>query len=94
VVEAARVLKPQGKVLIVDFAPHELEFCRGELAHRRLGFADEEVRSWFEAAGLEPLAAESIDADPARGGGENLTVKLWLGAMAALPLGKRAREAA
>src|ERR1700721_2051565 len=94
VVEAARVLKPQGKVLIVDFAPHELEFCRSELAHRRLGFADEEVRSWFVAAGLKPLAAESIDADPARGRGENLTVKLWLGAMAALPVGKRAREAA
>ena len=94
VVEAARVLKPQGKVLIVDFAPHELEFCRSELAHRRLGFADEEVRSWFEAAGLKPIAAESIDADPAPGRSENLTVKLWLGAMAALPVGKRAREAA
>lgn len=94
VAEAARVLKPQGKVLIVDFAPHELEFCRGELAHRRLGFTDEEVRSWFESAGLKPLAAESIDAGPARGGAENLTVKLWLGAMAALPLGKRVKEAA
>ncbi len=94
VVEAARVLKPQGKVLIVDFARHELEFCRSELAHRRLGFADEEVRSWFEAAGLKPIAVESIDADPAPGRSENLTVKLWLGAMAALPVGRRAREAA
>ncbi|HEX4160790.1 MAG TPA: metalloregulator ArsR/SmtB family transcription factor [Rhizomicrobium sp.] len=90
VMEAARVLNPRGSVLIIDFAPHDLEFCRSELAHRRLGFSDEEVRSWFEAAGLKPSASQSITAD----GTEKLTVKLWLGAMAALPLAKRAREAA
>lgn len=89
VMEAARVLKPHGSVLIVDFAPHELEFCRSELAHRRLGFADDEVRSWFAAAGLKPLASRAIA--PQDSG--KLTVKLWLGAMAALPLSQRAKEA-
>jgi ubiquinone/menaquinone biosynthesis C-methylase UbiE/DNA-binding transcriptional ArsR family regulator len=88
VMEAARVLKPRGGVLIIDFAPHELEFCRSEFAHRRLGFSDEEVRSWFEAAGLKPSASQSIIAD----GSGKLTVKLWLGAMAALPVAKRAKE--
>ncbi len=43
VVEAARVLKPGGRVLIADFAPHELEFLRTDYAHRRLGFSDTEV---------------------------------------------------
>ena len=56
--EAMRVAKPGGRILIADFAPHELEFLREEHAHRRLGFADREVQSWFKAAGLKPLAAE------------------------------------
>ena len=37
--EAARVLSPGGRLLVVDFAPHDLEFLREEHAHRRLGFA-------------------------------------------------------
>ena len=36
--EAARVLAPGGRLLIVDFAPHDLEFLREEYAHDRLGF--------------------------------------------------------
>jgi ubiquinone/menaquinone biosynthesis C-methylase UbiE/DNA-binding transcriptional ArsR family regulator len=90
VIEAARVLNARGSVLIVDFAPHDLEFCRSELAHRRLGFADQEVQSWFAAAGLKPIASQSIAAE----GRGKLTVRLWLGAMAALPLAARAKEAA
>jgi len=90
VVEAARVLNPRGSVLIIDFAPHDLEFCRNELAHRRLGFSEEEVRNWFEAAGLKPSVSRAIAAS----GSGKLTVKLWLGAMASLPVGKRAKVAA
>jgi ubiquinone/menaquinone biosynthesis C-methylase UbiE/DNA-binding transcriptional ArsR family regulator len=90
VVEAARVLRPKGNVLIVDFAPHDVEFCRSELAHRRLGFADEEVRGWFEAAGLKQALMRSVAA----GQSGKLTVKLWLGAKTAIPAGARARAAA
>ena len=56
VIEAARVLKPSGHLLIVDFAPHELEFLRTDYAHRRLGFSDREIESWFDAAGLKSSA--------------------------------------
>ncbi|HEY2069622.1 MAG TPA: metalloregulator ArsR/SmtB family transcription factor [Rhizomicrobium sp.] len=83
VVEAARVLKPGGRVVIADFAPHQLEFLRDELAHRRLGFADREVQGWFEAAGLKPLTSEAIAPHAPHPGSGKLTVKLWVSASAA-----------
>jgi ubiquinone/menaquinone biosynthesis C-methylase UbiE len=78
VVEAARVLKSGGRMVIADFAPHELEFLRGELAHRRLGFSDREVQAWFHAAGLKPVATEAIAPGAAHPGAGKLTVKLWV----------------
>lgn len=75
VIEAQRVLRAGGRLLVADFAPHDLEFLRDDFAHRRLGFSDREVKGWFEAAGLRPLASETIAP---RAGHEKLTVKLWL----------------
>ena len=60
VAEAARVMAPGGRLLIADFAPHELEFLRDEYAHRRLGFSDREVEGWFAAAGLADAGSETI----------------------------------
>ena len=88
VAEAARVMRAGGRLLIADFAPHELEFLRQDFAHRRLGFSDREVQGWFTAAGLKPLAAEAIA--PNSGAKEELTVKIWL---AASPAKTRAEAA-
>jgi ubiquinone/menaquinone biosynthesis C-methylase UbiE/DNA-binding transcriptional ArsR family regulator len=76
VAEAARVMRGGGRMLIADFAPHELEFLREDYAHRRLGFSDKEVQGWFHAAGLKPVPGEAIA--PHTGSKEKLTVKIWL----------------
>jgi ubiquinone/menaquinone biosynthesis C-methylase UbiE len=73
--EAARVLRAGGRILIADFAPHELEFLRSDFAHRRLGFSDTEVESWFRSAGLNGMATESF-APPRH---QALSVVIWLG---------------
>jgi ArsR family transcriptional regulator len=50
--EAARLLAPGGRLLIVDFAPHDREDLRTNNAHARLGFADEQMAQWYAGAGL------------------------------------------
>lgn len=77
IAEAARLLKPGGKLLVVDFAPHELEFLREQYAHRRLGFSGDQLRRWFQDAGLD-LTEERALAPAADAEGK-LTVLLWLG---------------
>ncbi len=74
--EAARVLAPGGKLLVVDFAPHELEFLREQSAHRRLGFARDQLDRWLEGAGLKVERFRELAPEPAQG---KLTVSLWLG---------------
>jgi len=81
VAEAARVLQPGGKVVIVDFAPHQLEFLRDEHQHRRLGFADREVGQWCRAAGLSLSSTRALPPDDENG----LTVVVWLAVLPALP---------
>jgi ArsR family transcriptional regulator len=75
VMEAARLLKRGGRLVIADFAPHDLEFLREEHAHRRLGFADAEIDEWARAADVTKLKTTTL-APKKRGA---LTVKIWAG---------------
>jgi ArsR family transcriptional regulator len=70
--EAGRVLDGGGRLLIADFAAHEREELRVRDQHARLGFSDDQIEGWFDAAGLDLERTEAL------AGGE-LTVKLWLG---------------
>src|SRR5205807_1117555 len=86
--EAARVLRPDGILIVVDFAPHTLEFLREEHAHRRLGFAEAEIADWCRAAALDPAPARHLPGDP-------LTVVIWTAwrREPAAPAPSRARHA-
>ena len=72
IAELARILAPGGRVLIVDFASHDLEELRDRDAHARLGFSDEQIRGWFASAALDYALVESLS-------GNILTVKIWIG---------------
>jgi ArsR family transcriptional regulator len=72
IAEAGRVLAPGGTLLVADFAAHDREELRTQDAHLRLGFADEVMEGWFNAAGLQVDHVEHLE------GGE-LTVTVWRG---------------
>ena len=70
VAEAARVIRPGGRLIIVDVAPHDLESLRRDHAHRRLGFAEAEVNEWLSRAGLDVRPTRHLAGTP-------LTVSIW-----------------
>jgi ArsR family transcriptional regulator len=72
--QARRLLKPGGAMVIVDFAPHDLEFLRSEHAHRRLGLSEGQMSGWAAAAGLQ---VESVREFPSQSDERGLTVCLW-----------------
>lgn len=74
--EAARVLAPGGRLLVVDFAPHQEEVLRDKHAHRRLGFSDVEIAGLLAQAGLETVLHRELAPDVKEGA--KLTVSLWL----------------
>lgn len=79
--EAARTLRPGGRMLIVDFAPHGLDFLRDAQAHRRLGFGHAEITRALEGAGLELVSVRDLAPPPdavGEAGEAKLTVTLWL----------------
>jgi SAM-dependent methyltransferase len=72
IAEAARVLAPKGRLVIVDFAVHDREELRTVHAHARLGFADDVIAKAFEASGVH--LAHQVELD-----GGALAVKIWMG---------------
>ncbi|MEO0590791.1 MAG: metalloregulator ArsR/SmtB family transcription factor [Pseudomonadota bacterium] len=70
--EAARVIRPSGRIAIVDFAAHDREELRSRHQHARLGFSDRQMASLLRRSGF--TASEPVALD----GGE-LVVKIWIG---------------
>lgn len=70
--EAHRILAPKGQVLIADFGPHDMEELRDAHAHRRLGFADDEMQAMLAQAGLMPVSAQLLTSKT-----HKLSVALW-----------------
>ncbi len=78
IAEGARLLRPGGRLLIIDFAPHDREELRETAQHARLGFTDESVLDWLRDVGLDARVVRHLE------GGE-LTVTLWAGVRAGRP---------
>ncbi len=74
---AARALRPGGRLVIVDFAPHQLEFLREEHAHVRLGFSDQQIQEWMTEHGLETETTREVTSRSHDGG--SLVVRIWIG---------------
>ncbi|MEL6374343.1 MAG: metalloregulator ArsR/SmtB family transcription factor [Pseudomonadota bacterium] len=75
--EAARILKPRGHLLVVDFAPHDHEELREKLAHVRLGFSDEAIRELLHGVGIESNPCTVLA--PPKNAKSPLVVSLWHG---------------
>ena len=75
--EAVRILAPNGKMLIVDFAPHDFEELRDHHAHRRLGISSEHMAGWMARAGLS-LIKHDVLPPPYVNARMGLTVSVWL----------------
>lgn len=78
--EAARVLRPGGRLFIVDFQAHDLDYLRSEHEHRWLGFAENEMAGWLEAAGLALEDCRQLT-------GKALTICIWVARQ--VPAGSR-----
>jgi ArsR family transcriptional regulator len=67
--EAARVLAPGGRLLLIDLAEHHCAGLTGKLAHRWPGFADASIARMFAAAGLQQSQPVAIAG--------TLPVRIW-----------------
>lgn len=76
IAEAARMLRPGGRLVVIDLAPHTLEYLRDEHAHVRLGFSHQAMSDWLRKAGLD--VEQVVDLHPGQQGGQGLTVTVWL----------------
>ncbi len=66
--EVARVLKPGGKLLIVDMLPHDRHEYQQQMGHVWLGFSQEQIGRFLSAAGLLPGGYRRLSANPAARG--------------------------
>ena len=94
---AGGVIEPGGRMMVVDFAPQDLDFLRAKHQHRRLGFTEEEVADWLKEAGLSLREVRRLppETDNKKDDDAKLTVLIWVADKAETPdaKGTGARQA-
>jgi ArsR family transcriptional regulator len=64
IAEAARALKPQGKLIVVDMLPHDREEYRAQMGHHWLGFAEPDLVRMTASAGFADARVLPLPTDP------------------------------
>jgi ArsR family transcriptional regulator len=82
--EVARVLRPAGRLIVIDLAQHRREELRSRLAHRWPGFGEEAMRVLLTGAGMQPGVPVSIDGP--------LAIRLWPATVGAPAPAEQSRE--
>ena len=78
--EAGKALARGGRLLVVDFAPHDMEFLREDHAHMRMGFSEKQMQDWMKDAGLRSVTSQHLEPDTSSTNkSQKITVGLWLG---------------
>jgi ArsR family transcriptional regulator len=75
--EAARALKPGGRLVVVDMLPHEREAYRQEMGHAWLGLPEEALRAWLAQAGFARVRYTPLPVDPAAKGPPLFACSAW-----------------
>lgn len=66
--EVARILKPVGRLLLIDMLPHGRDEYRERMGHVWPGFSRQQIEGWLRGAGLNPIAWHGLPSDPAAKG--------------------------
>ena len=64
IAESARILRPGGRLLVVDMLPYERDAYRATMGHLWLGFTESQLDEWFTAAGLRDTRIVPLAPDP------------------------------
>jgi len=62
--ETARVLKPGGRLLVVDMVPHDREGYRQQMGHAWLGFSEDQIRRELGGTGFGDVRIVALPPDP------------------------------
>ena len=62
--EMARILKPGGKVVVIDLLPHDREDFRRQMEQQHAGFEPSEIEKMFSDEGLSKVICRPLPPEP------------------------------